>query len=172
MKIPKFGVCTGQPRGSLEAGIVMISKEEVKIINRQTDVEQDMREKLLDSINNRKDNVLREMRDAKERENQEKLAKLFSSTKTAIVKRIYKRENSVKVSGFNPRYTEDDLANLFQTCGKIRKIYIPRDFNTGAFKNFAFIDFEQSIGMKTAIETLNDTAHDGCVLTVVPAEDK
>lgn len=67
MQIPKFGVCAGQPRGSLEPGVVMVSKEEIKIINRLTNVEQDMKDKLLDSINSRKNNVLREMKEAKEK---------------------------------------------------------------------------------------------------------
>jgi hypothetical protein len=172
MKIPKFGVCKGQPRGSLEAGVIMISKEEVKIINRESDMEGDMREKLLDSINSRKKNVLREMQEIKEKEKQEKLAKLFSSTKQATtIRRNRPRENSVRVSGFNPRYTEKDLYSLFEQAGRIRKVYIPRDFYTGQFKNFAFIDFDQSIAVGNAVEMYNDVAVDECVLTVAPADE-
>lgn len=170
MKIPKFGLCKGQPRGSLEAGVIMISKDEVRIINRETDVEQDMKDRLLDSINNRKRNVLREMQEMKEKENQEKLAKLFSATKAPVVKKPQRRENSIRVSGFNPRYNEEDLYKLFEKCGRIRKVYIPKDFNTGVNKNFAFIDFDQSLGVKTAIEMYNDEAVDECVLTVSEAQ--
>ena len=173
MKTPKFGLCKGQPRGSLEAGVIMISREEVKIINRETDVEQDMKDRLLETINNRKKNVLREMQEAKERETQEKLAKLFSAHKAPIVKKIRPRENSIRVSGFNPRYNEKDLWELFEKCaGGVRRVFIPKDFNTGAYKNFAFVDFHQSLGVKTACEMFNDAAIDGCVLTVAPADEK
>jgi len=171
-KIPKFGLCKGQPRGSLETGVIMVSREEVRIINRETDIEQDMKDRLLDSINNRKKNVLKEMQDAKERENQEKLAKLFSSNKPTIVKKIRQRENSVRVSGFNPSYKENDLMELFSKVGPIKRVFIPKDFNTGQNKNFAFIDFFQSIHVRSAVEMLNDAAIDQCVLSVAPADDK
>ncbi len=171
IKIPKFGLCKGQPRGSLEAGVIMISKEEVRIINRETDVEQDMKDKLLDSINNRKKNVLREMQELREKENQEKLAKLFSNTKTAIIRKPKVRENSVRVSGFNPRYNEEDLSRYFEKCGAVKKVFIPKDYNTGANKNFAFIDFFQSLGVRTACDMYNDEAIDECVWTVTPADE-
>ena len=171
IKIPKFGLCTGQPRGSLEAGVVMISKEEVKIINRQTDVEQDLKDKLLGSINKTKDNFIKEMHEVKNRENQEKIEKLFSTQKP-IMRRHQKRENSIKVSGFNPRYTEQDLRNIFEDAGRIRKVFIPRDKITGEYRNFAFIDFDQSISMKYAIEKFNDHAVDECCLNVVQVDDE
>jgi len=171
-KIQKFGICKGQPRGSLEAGVIMISKDEVKIINRETDVEQDMKDRLLESINNRKKNVLREMQEAKEKENQEKLAKLFSSHKPTIVRKIRPRENSIRVSGFNPTYEGKDLTEIFEKIGSIKRVFIPRDFNTGAYKNFAFIDFYQSLHVKTAVERFNDKAFDGCIISVIPADEK
>jgi len=172
MKIPKFGLCKGQPRGSLEAGVIMVSKEEVKIINRETDVEQDMKDKLLENINNRKKNVLREMQETMEREKNEKLAKLFSSHKTVITKKIRTRENSIRVSGFNPQYNENDLQEIFEKAGGVKRVFIPRDYNTGAYKNFAFVDFYQSAGVKAAIDKFNDVAIDGCILTVNAADEK
>ena len=173
MKIPKFGACAGQPRGSLEAGVIMVSKEEVKIINRENEVESDMKEKLLDSINSRKKNVLREMQEIKEKEKQQKLAQLFSANKPVVApKRQRTRENSIKVSGFNPRYTEEDLQRLFEKCGMVRKVYIPRDFYSGQYRNFAFIDFQQSISVNNAIEMYNDAAEDECILSVVAADEK
>jgi RNA recognition motif-containing protein len=173
MKIPKFGACAGQPRGSLEAGVILISKEEVKIVNREKDVELDMKERLIDSISSKKRNVLREMQDIKEKEKQQKLALLFSSTKAAtMIKRNRPRENSIKVSGFNPSYKEDDLWRIFEKVGRVRKVYIPKDFYTGAFKNFAFVDFEQSASVKDAVERFNDEAVDSCVLNVTKADDK
>lgn len=172
MKIPKFGICAGSARGTMEEGVITISKEEIRIINRTTDVEQDMKDKLLDSINNRKNNVLKEMKEAKERETQEKLNKLLNSQKAPIIKRIYKRENNIKVSGYNPKYDEEDLRRIFEEAGRIRKVYIPCDRNTGVKKNLAFIEFEQSMGVKNAIEKFNDLAMDNCCLIVEIAENK
>jgi len=172
MKIPKFGICAGMSRGTMEEGVVTISKEEIRIINRATDIEQDMKEKLLDSINNRKNNVLKEMREQKERENQEKLNKLLNSQKPAVVKKTYRRENTIKVSGYNPRYDREDLRKIFEESGRIRNIYIPIDRYTNQLKNLAFIDYEQSMGVKNAIEKFNDYAKDGCVLLVELAENK
>jgi RNA recognition motif-containing protein len=172
IKIPKFGQCTGQPRGALEAGVIMVSREEVRIINRLTDVEQDLKDKLVNTINKTKDNFLKEILEQRKKQEQEKIDKLFSTTQKAAPKRNYRRENSIKVSGFKPGYNEDNLRRIFEKCGRIKKIYIPRDYYTGEFKNFAFIDFEQSLGMKNAIEECNDMEADGCVLTVVAAEDK
>jgi hypothetical protein len=172
MKIPKFGLCAGSNRGTMEEGVIATSKEEVKIINRATDVEQDMKDKLLDSINSRKNNVLKEMKEQRERENQEKLNKLLNSTKAPITKRTYRRDNTIKVTGYNPKYTKDDLRKIFEECGVIKNIYIPIDRYTNQLKNLAFIDFEQSMGLKNAIEKFNDLAKDGCVLFVEKAENK
>ena len=172
MKIPKFGMCAGTARGTMEEGVIATSKEEVKIINRATDVEQDMKDKLLDSINNRKNNVLKEMKEQRERENQEKLNKLLNSSKAAVTKRTYRRDNTIKVTGYNPKYTKEDLRKLFEECGIIKNIYIPLDRYTNQLKNLAYIDFEQSMGFKNAIEKFNDLAKDGCVLIVEKAENK
>jgi hypothetical protein len=172
MKIPKFGLCAGSLRGTMEEGVIATSKEEVKIINRATDVEQDMKDKLLDSINSRKNNVLKEMKEQRERENQEKLNKLLNSTKAPVTKRTYRRDNTIKVTGYNPKYTKDDLSKIFEECGIIKNIYIPIDRYTNQLKNLAFIDFEQSMGLKNAIEKFNDLAKDGCVLCVEKAENK
>ena len=104
MKIPKFGMCAGSARGTMEEGVIATSKEEKKFINRATDVEQDMKDKLLDSINYRKNNVLKERREAKEIENQEKLNKLLNSSNAPVVKRTYLRNNTIKVTEYNPKY--------------------------------------------------------------------
>jgi hypothetical protein len=167
MKLPKFGLCSGQPRGSLEPGIIIVSKEEVKIIDRKKDIEQDIGDKLRDAINDRKMIVLREMKDARERENREKLAKLFSTSKATTARKYNKRENAIKVSGFNPTYTDRDIREVFEKVGRLKRVTIPRDWNTGLNKNFAFIEFDQTIHVKDAVEKFNDAAVDGCVLQVI-----
>merc|ERR1712151_1129906 len=100
---------------------------------------QDMKDKLLDSINNRKNNVLKEMKEQRERENLEKLNKLLNSSKAPVNKRTYRRDNTIKVSGYNPKYTKEDLRKIFEECGIIKNIYIPIDRYTNQLKNLAFI---------------------------------
>lgn len=167
MGIPKFGLCSGQPRGSLEPGVIVVSKEEVKIVDRKKDIEQDIGDKLREAISDRKNSVLKEMKDKMEREKSEKLAKLFTSTQPTPVRRHQKKENGIKVSGFNPNYEEHDLKEIFEKIGKVKRVAIPKDWNTGKNKNFAFIEFEQTLHVRDAIEKLNDVSYDGCVINII-----
>ena len=73
MEWKKFGKVANQKRGTLEPGIVNFSNEEIHIINRKRDIEQDLADKFKDNILNRKNNILKEIKDQKERENKEKL---------------------------------------------------------------------------------------------------
>ena len=73
MKWPKFGIPAGQPRGSLEPGIIEVSNEEIHIQDRDNTIEQDLGEKIRDSINSKKDAIIKEMEAKRKRENEEKL---------------------------------------------------------------------------------------------------
>jgi len=170
LKIPKFGECAGQQRGHLEPGIVRMSNEIVRIINRETDIEQDLKDKLMDAVKKKKDNVMNEMIQQIERERQERMNNLVN--KQAFQKKSTRtRENSVKVIGFNPRYTEEDLREIFEKKNKVKRVYIVKDFNTKQNKNIAYIDFDQTIAVKESVEYFNDRAFDDCVLTVTFASD-
>ena len=59
MKWKKFGKVAGQERGVLEPGIVEINSEEVHIIDRKRDIEQDLGDKLRTTINNRRVQLLK-----------------------------------------------------------------------------------------------------------------
>ena len=103
-----------------------------------------------------------------EKKKNEVLEKLISK---APLKRVVKqRENSVKVTGFNPKYNEKDLEDIFEKAGKIRKVYISKDWVTKVNKNIAFIEYDQSISVTEAIERFNDEAYDNCVLCVTNTE--
>ena len=167
LKMKKFGVCQDQPRGYLEPGIVMHQKEEVRIIDRFSNVERDMKEKLKDSINRKKEHILKEMIEKKKNEQEERVRKMYGKIEEKkVIKKSYNNENSVKVTGYPPHYERVDLENLFLTYGEIRKINIPLDIITGKPKPFAYIDFYQSVSAGEAISELNDTAVEMCVLSV------
>ena len=161
MKWKKFGKVAGQERGVLEPGIVEINSEEIHIIDRKKDVEQDLGDKLRDKINDRKLKLLKEMKEKRERENREKLA-AYSSSNTKQRERQFKRRNNdctIRVNGFNPNYSAQKLGELFGKVGEIIKVVMPN-------KNLAFIRYAQSVHTFEAYDMFNDKALDGCILRV------
>ena len=139
MKWKKFGKVAGQERGVLEPGIVEINSEEVHIIDRKRDVEQDLGDKLRVTINNRKLQLLKEMKEKREKENREKLAAYTNSNAKQANRPIRRRNNdcTIKVNGFNPNYTAKKLGDIFGQAGEVTKVVIPN-------KNLAFITFALS----------------------------
>ena len=165
MSWKKFGLVKDQPRGTLEPGIIVTSKEEFHIIDRLNQIEQDLGDKLKDSINNKKMMVLKEMKENKEREQREKLAALSNSKKQQRVVRKRNRDGTIKVTGFNPNYGPEKLAQIFQEVGNVRRCTMPT-------KNFAFIEFEQTIHAIDAYNKFNDETVDNCVLRVIVLDNK
>lgn len=166
--MPKFGHCAGQARGSLEPGILQISKEVVKITNRMTDVEQDLKEKLKESLSKKRETVMREMQEAVERETQEKLMKLMD--KNVKAKREYrKRENTIRVEGFRPTYTPEKLFEVFSEVGEIKQLIYPIDRKTGKRRNLAFIEYKESLSFKEALTKYHGATYDNCELIVTEA---
>lgn len=167
MKWKKFGKVEGQPRGALEPGIVQLSLEEIHIIDRKKDVEQDLGDKLRENIHKRKLMVLKEMKEKRERENREKLAAYANSSAREQQRPVRRRNNdcTIKVNGFNPNYTAGKLAEIFGKVGKVAKVVMPS-------KNTAFIRFFQSIHVQAAFDLLNGAPKDGCVLQVTILDNK
>ena len=167
LKIKKFGICQDQPRGYLEAGIVMHQKEEVRIIDRFNNVERDMKEKLKESINRKKEHILKEMIDKKKSEQEERIKKMYGNVDLKKnMKKNFNNENTIKITGYPPYYDRDELMKLFSAYGEIRRLTIPTDPITGKNKPFAYIDYYQSLSVNDAISNLHDTPVDMCVLTV------
>ena len=167
MKWKKFGKVAGQERGVLEPGIVEINTDEIHIINRKRDIEKDFGDKLRDKINDKKTKLLKEIKDKKEKENREKIAAYANSFNKKNEKLYKKRNNSctIKVSGFNPNYTAEQLANIFSQAGEINRVVMPN-------KNCAYIRFSQTIFKRNAYELFNDSSKDGCVLRIDLLEDQ
>lgn len=174
LKIKKFGICQDQPRGYLEAGIVMHQKEEVRIVDRFNNVERDMKEKLKESINRKKEHILKEMIDKKKSEQEERIKKMYGNIEAKeLKKKNFNNENTIKITGYPPYYDKDQLQELFEHYGEIRRITIPLDIITGKNKPFAYIDYKQSQSVAEAISELNDSAVEMCVLSVTrPPQQK
>ena len=161
MKWKKFGKVSGQERGVLEPGIVEINSEEVHIIDRKKDVEQDLGDKLRDKINDRKLKLLKEMKEKRERENREKLAAYSNSNIRQRERQVRRRNNdcTIRVNGFNPNYNAEKLGEIFQKVGEVVKVVMPSKYS-------AFIRFAQSAHTTEAFDKFNDKAIDGCILKV------
>ena len=165
MKWEKFGIVKGQQRGSLEPGIVVTSNEEIHIIDRKKEIELDIGDKLRESINNRKMIVLQEMKEARERENKEKLAAYGAKNKVQKQQIRRNREGTIKISGFPPTFKAEDLVEVFKKVGEVRRCTMPS-------KNIAFLEFLQSVHAKDAYDRFNDEPINGCVLSITILENK
>ena len=167
MKWKKFGKVAGQERGALEPGIVEINSEEVHIIDRKKDVEQDLGDKLRDKINDRKIKLLKEMKEKREKENREKL-EAYTISNQKQKERQYKRRNNdctIKVNGFNPNYSAEKLGELFSKAGDVIRVVVPN-------KNIAYIQFAQSVHTLDAYDMFNEVAVDGCIIQVTLLDNK
>ena len=161
MKWKKFGKVAGQERGVLEPGIVEINSDEVHIIDRKRNIEQDLGDKLRDKINDRKLKLLKEMKEKREREDKEKIDAYANSISKQNVRQFRRRNNActIKVNGFNPNYDAKKLGELFSKVGTINRVVMPN-------KNNAFIRFEQRVHVQMAYDMFNDVSQDGCVIRV------
>ena len=166
MKWKKFGKVVNQERGVLEPGIVEVNTDEIHIIDRKRDIEKDLGDKLRDKINDKKSKLLKEIKEKKEKENREKIAAYANSVSKQGDRQYKKRNNTctVRVTGFNPNYTAEQLGKIFSKAGEINKVVIPS-------KNLAYIRFTQSLFKQNAYDMFNDVSKDGCVLRVMLLED-
>ena len=162
MEWKKFGKVANQKRGTLEPGIVNFSNEEIHIINRKRDIEQDLADKFKDNILNRKNNILKEIKDQKERENKEKLEAFsksmgnYGTDRKQLIKRS--KVGSIKVKGYNPFITPEKLNKIFEKVGKIKFCKM--------FRSYSIIRFLNTIHAQDAYDEFNNQTVDGCVLYV------
>ena len=163
MEWKKFGIPVGQKRGSLEPGIIEYSKEEIHIEDRDNSVEQDIGDKIRDSISNKRNIVIKEMQEKKERENLEKMQAFKQSTnlnkekKTEVRKN---REGTIKITGFNPNMTVDELVEVFLKAGDVKKCVMPS-------KNVAYLEYFNKNSAEQAVALFNDQPNRNTILSVV-----
>lgn len=68
--------------------------------------------------------------------------------------------------------TEEDLLNLFSSCGTVEKINIPTDRDSGRPRGFGFVEMETKEGMENAISSLNGAELGGRNIRVDEATEK
>lgn len=175
MNIPKFGVCESQKRGVVEGGTTRIDNE-VKITNRKKAVYQEgLKERLKQStVTSTKEALEEKMLDEIERKRKENIAKISSAPDDFKKKKPREaKETDIKITGFNMRCDENDLMNLFENVGPVKKCIILRDRVTNKKRNIAFLEFRETYHVELAIEKYNNKTVGGCVLIVCrPADDE
>jgi translation initiation factor 3 subunit G len=61
---------------------------------------------------------------------------------------------------------ENDLRELFGVFGRVARVYVGRDRETGAGKGFAFVSFEDRAVAQKAMEKVNGKGYDSLILSV------
>ena len=67
---------------------------------------------------------------------------------------------------------EEDLKDLFNTYGEVRKCTIPLDRDSGRKRGFGFVEMKNNISEKTAIDDLQDVEWMGREIRVYEAEQR
>lgn len=73
---------------------------------------------------------------------------------------------SLKVDNLTYRTTPDDLRRVFERCGEVGDIYIPRDRHTRESRGFAFVRFYDKRDAQDALDAMDGRMLDGRELRV------
>lgn len=73
---------------------------------------------------------------------------------------------TVRVTNFTEHMTEADFTELFNQCGKTKRIYVAKDKKTNKAKGFAYITYERPSEAQNAIKKLNRYPLDHLILNV------
>ncbi|PFH46747.1 hypothetical protein AMATHDRAFT_69212 [Amanita thiersii Skay4041] len=73
---------------------------------------------------------------------------------------------TLRVTNISEDTQESDLRELFGMFGKVARVYVGRDRETGAGKGFAFVSFEDRANAERALEKVNGKGYDNLILSV------
>ncbi|KIY66461.1 translation initiation factor 3 RNA-binding subunit [Cylindrobasidium torrendii FP15055 ss-10] len=73
---------------------------------------------------------------------------------------------TLRVTNVSEDTQENDLRELFTRFGRVVRVYIGRDRETGAGKGFAFISFEEKAHAQKAMEKIHGLGYDNLILNV------
>jgi len=75
-------------------------------------------------------------------------------------------ENTVRVTNLPEDTTDQDLRDLFGQVGRVNRIFLAKDKNTGRSKGFAFVTYERRDDAEKAILTISGHRYDYVILKV------
>jgi len=73
---------------------------------------------------------------------------------------------TLRVTNISEDTQENDLRELFGHFGRVARVYVGRDRDTGAGKGFAFVSFEDRAVAQKAMEKVNGKGYDNLILSV------
>ncbi|KAF9456956.1 eukaryotic translation initiation factor 3 subunit G-domain-containing protein [Collybia nuda] len=73
---------------------------------------------------------------------------------------------TLRVTNISEDTQENDLRELFGNFGRVARVYVGRDRETGAGKGFAFVSFEDRAVAQKAMEKVNGKGYDNLILSV------
>ncbi|KAN0086042.1 Eukaryotic translation initiation factor 3 subunit G domain containing protein [Tylopilus felleus] len=73
---------------------------------------------------------------------------------------------TLRVTNISEETQENDLRELFGAFGRVARVYVGRDRETGIGKGFAFVSFEDRAIAQRAMEKLNGKGYDNLILSV------
>ncbi|KIK09783.1 hypothetical protein K443DRAFT_300906 [Laccaria amethystina LaAM-08-1] len=73
---------------------------------------------------------------------------------------------TLRVTNISEDTQENDLRELFGIFGRVARVYVGRDRDTGAGKGFAFVSFEERAVAQKAMERVNGKGYDNLILSV------
>ncbi|KAF7289925.1 Eukaryotic translation initiation factor 3 subunit G [Mycena indigotica] len=73
---------------------------------------------------------------------------------------------TLRVTNISEDTQENDLRELFGMFGRVARVYVGRDRETGAGKGFAFVSFEDRAIAQKAMEKVNGKGYDNLILSV------
>lgn len=73
---------------------------------------------------------------------------------------------TLRVTNISEDTQENDLRDLFGVFGRVARVYVGRDRETGAGKGFAFVSFEEKSCAQKAIDKVHGRGYDNLILSV------
>ncbi|KAF9491759.1 translation initiation factor eIF3g [Pleurotus eryngii] len=73
---------------------------------------------------------------------------------------------TLRVTNVSEDTQENDLRDLFGNFGRVARVYVGRDRDTGAGKGFAFVSFEDRAVAQKAMEKVHGMGYDNLILSV------
>lgn len=73
---------------------------------------------------------------------------------------------TLRVTNISEDTQENDLRELFGSFGRVARVYVGRDRDTGVGKGFAFVSFEDRAVALRAMEKMHGRGYDSLILNV------
>jgi len=73
---------------------------------------------------------------------------------------------TLRVTNISEDTQENDLRELFGSFGRVARVYVGRDRETGIGKGFAFVSFEDRTAAQRAMEKMHGRGYDSLILNV------